>query len=213
MLALVCVASLLGGALTSEFGLTNNPESDRAADLIASRLGESQRSVDVVVVRSSTETVDDQAFRAKVEQLAGALKRTKAVAGARTYYAGNDESLVSEDRHALIVPLEITPETEDDTAAMKEAIDTVRAADGGAFNTTITGKFTTDEALQTQSQEDLKHGEVFFGAPAALVILLLVFGAVIAGLIPLLMAITAIVITLGDRRAPRPGVQHLDLRS
>jgi uncharacterized membrane protein YdfJ with MMPL/SSD domain len=197
VLAFVCVASLLGGALTSDFGLTNDPESQRAEDLIASRLGESQRSVDVVVVRSPTATVDEQAFRMKVDELVQALSRTEAVAGTRTYYASRDSSLVSGDRHATLVPLEIRPGTENNEGAMAKAIDTVRAADGGRFDVTITGKFTTDEALQTQSQEDLKHGEFFFGAPAALVILLLVFGTVVAGIVPLLMAITAIVITLG----------------
>ena len=49
----------------------------------------------------------------------------------------------------------------------------------------------------TCSQEDLENGELKFGLPAALVILLLVFGAVVAGLVPLLMAIVAIVVALG----------------
>jgi RND superfamily putative drug exporter len=47
------------------------------------------------------------------------------------------------------------------------------------------------------SQSDLKHGELQFGAPAALVVLLLVFGALVAGLIPLLIAILSIVVAIG----------------
>ena len=44
---------------------------------------------------------------------------------------------------------------------------------------------------------DLKSGELQFGLPAALIILLLVFGAVVAGLVPLLMAMVSIVVALG----------------
>ena len=40
-------------------------------------------------------------------------------------------------------------------------------------------------------------GELQFGLPAALIILILVFGAVVAGLVPLLMAIVSIVVALG----------------
>ena len=47
-----------------------------------------------------------------------------------------------------------------------------------------------------RSLEDLKKGELFFGAPLALVVLLLVFGAVVAGLVPLMLAIASIVVAL-----------------
>src|SRR5438093_1966005 len=47
------------------------------------------------------------------------------------------------------------------------------------------------------SQHDLKSGELEIGLPAALLILLFVFGTVVAGLVPLLMAIIAIVVALG----------------
>ena len=47
------------------------------------------------------------------------------------------------------------------------------------------------------SQDDLKRGELQFGLPAALIVLLLVFGAVVAGLVPLLMAMLSIVVALG----------------
>jgi RND superfamily putative drug exporter len=52
-------------------------------------------------------------------------------------------------------------------------------------------------AILSSSQEDLQEGELQFGLPAALIILLLVFGAVVAGLVPLLMALVSIVVALG----------------
>ena len=61
----------------------------------------------------------------------------------------------------------------------------------------MTGEETLDHDFNILSQEDLENGELKFGLPAALIILLLVFGAVVAGLIPLLMAIVSIIVALG----------------
>ncbi|MGI8478802.1 MAG: MMPL family transporter, partial [Gaiellaceae bacterium] len=66
-----------------------------------------------------------------------------------------------------------------------------------AFSVAVTGDQTLDYDFNLLSQEDLEKGELQFGLPAALIILLLVFGAVVAGLIPLLMAIVSIVVALG----------------
>ena len=60
----------------------------------------------------------------------------------------------------------------------------------------VTGSWTSDADEEAASLEDLKKGELFFGAPVALVILLLVFGTVVAGLVPLLLAIVSIVVAL-----------------
>ena len=56
---------------------------------------------------------------------------------------------------------------------------------------------SSDNDFNQLSQHDLKSGELKFGVPAALVILILVFGAIVAGLVPLLMAIISIVVALG----------------
>ncbi|MGL6278960.1 MAG: MMPL family transporter, partial [Gaiella sp.] len=46
------------------------------------------------------------------------------------------------------------------------------------------------------SQDDLKKGEFQFGLPAAMLVLLVVFGTLVAGALPLLMAITSIIVAL-----------------
>ena len=64
---------------------------------------------------------------------------------------------------------------------------------------TVTGEQTVNSDFIELSQDDLKSGELQFGPPAALIILLLVFGGVVAGLVPLLMAMFSIVVALGSR--------------
>ena len=60
----------------------------------------------------------------------------------------------------------------------------------------MTGDLTIDEDFSTLSEEDLQKGELFFGAPAALIVLLLVFGTVVAGVIPLVLALLSIFVAL-----------------
>ena len=47
------------------------------------------------------------------------------------------------------------------------------------------------------SEDDLSKGELQFGLPAALVVLLLVFGTLTGAAIPMLMALLSIIVTLG----------------
>ena len=65
------------------------------------------------------------------------------------------------------------------------------------FSVAMTGEGTLDHDFNNLSQHDLKSGELGVGLPAALVVLILVFGAIVAGLVPLLMAIVSIVVALG----------------
>ena len=101
--------------------------------------------------------------------------------------------LVSKDRHATIVPIALFDD--DETEALVEKVEALGEDD--AFAVSVTGEETLDYDFNLLSQEDLENGELKFGLPAALIILLLVFGAVVAGLVPLLMAIVAIVVALG----------------
>ncbi len=56
---------------------------------------------------------------------------------------------------------------------------------------------TVGNDFTTLATSDLRHGELDFGLPISIVVLLLVFGAVVAGLMPILMALLSIVVGLG----------------
>jgi RND superfamily putative drug exporter len=188
-------AVFLMGELTTEGRPTNNPESQRAEKAIERAFPPDPRNVvtDLVIVRSQTHDVGAPEFRSFVQRLVAEGRRTEAVAGARDFYATGDPTLVSRDRHALVIPIFIT-----DTDLADRVVDVVQRADRDPdFAVDITGDQTMDNDSNKLSQSDLKHGELQFGAPAALVVLLLVFGALVAGLIPLLVAILSIVVAIG----------------
>ena len=191
--AVAAIVALLGGGLSTDDAPTNNPESERAiaAQIRAFPPDPDMAGTDIVVVRSDLHTVDAPEFesfvRARIVE-----SDVPALSRARTYLDG-DASLVSGDRHATIVPLGIPDE--DEAEAVIEAVE--QADEDAAFSVAVTGDQTLDYDFNLLSQEDLEKGELQFGLPAALIILLLVFGAVVAGLIPLLMAIVSIVVALG----------------
>ena len=69
------------------------------------------------------------------------------------------------------------------------------AAAGSRRN--ITGEYTLDRDFTQLSESDLQTGELQFGLPAALIVLLLVVGTLVGVAIPMLMAIISIVVALG----------------
>ena len=185
--AVAAIAVLLGGALTTEGEPTNDPQSIRAADALAQAFPRGDAEVtDVLLVRSERYTTDEPQFRDFVE---GFVRENPALAAAVT-----DERLPSDDRHALLIGLSLG--SDEGTTSVVGQVESA-GEDEGAFAVAIAGDEALDHDFNLLSQEDLEKGELQFGLPAALVILLLVFGAVVAGLIPLLMAIVSIVVALG----------------
>jgi putative drug exporter of the RND superfamily len=185
VLALVAVGVLLGDALTTEGRPTNNPQSERALELRAQAFPGRSRATEAVIVSSQRYTVDSAQFRALTEELAAELRGVDGVT--------RGASLVSGDRHAALVQLSVA-----DADYAEGVIAAVRRADADpSFEVNVTGEKTREHDFNQLSQDDLKSGELQFGLPAALIILLLVFGGVVAGLVPLLMAMTSIVVALG----------------
>jgi len=186
VLALVLAATLLPGNLTTNGHVTGNPESKQAEDLFYSqRFPRDKNGVDeLIVVHSATRTANDPAFRAFLTRLDLHGKETGVVY--RAFPLG-----VSDDRHAVLIGVQ----RQADVDKLLTLVEQENGQDG--FSVVMTGEGTLDHDFNDLSQHDLKSGELEFGLPAALIILILVFGAVVAGLIPLLMAIVAIVVALG----------------
>ena len=196
LLSLAAIVGLLGSALTTDAEMTNDPESYRGYDLIAEHFPPTGDYVnELVVVRSRTLTVDDARLpREGRRPWRARSRRPGSRCPSRTYYSTQDATLVSPSRRATVIPVGLTG---DGDAGIGQVIEAVDAAAGDGFETAITGEFTADRDFSTLSQEDLRKGELQFGLPAALVVLLLVFGAVVAGLVPVLVALVAIVVALG----------------
>ncbi len=192
VVAVGLAVAFLPGNLTTDGHVTGNPESKQAEDLFNQRFPADRNAVDeLIVVRSPTRTVDDPRFRSFVRTLLRDGAATGVVYRASDYYGKRNPALVSRDRHATL----ITVQRQRDVDALLTVVERNDGRDG--FSVVMTGEGTLDHDFNDLSQHDLKSGELQVGLPAALVILALVFGAVVAGLVPLLMAIVSIVVALG----------------
>ena len=189
MLSFAAIALLLRG-LTTDATVTGHPESTRAAQLIARSFPPDPRELvtDIVVVRSSRYTAAAPQFRSFVRDLAREGLATGKIMGGRA-----SDFVVSRDRHAVAIPIGVGSDSD-----IKPIVSIVRRADANPdFRVTISGNHTIGNDFNTLSEHDLRAGELRYGLPAALIILMLVFGAVVAGLVPLLMAIVSIVVAMG----------------
>jgi RND superfamily putative drug exporter len=195
--AIAISAAFLGDALSGDEEVTSDTESRRADELAFERFaderGPGRDTSEVVVVRSATTTVDEPRFERRVSGIAAELLAAGATE-VTTFYDTGERRLVSRDGDATGMLVALGPDAEDD---IEGVVDAVRAADGeGGFDATITGEFTLDADFSTLAEEDLRNGELGFGLPAALIVLLVVFGSVVAGLIPMLLALVSIVVAL-----------------
>ncbi len=184
--ALALVATSLHG-LSSQGNVIGKPDSTKAKDEVAKAFPREAASAkaDVIVISSRRYTVDEPQFRAFVKRGETALRATGNVHGARVV-------AVSPDRHSALVSLLI-----DSDSGAKSVEQVVQNANGKGFTVGITGYHSTGYDFGKQSQTDLEKGELAFGLPAALIVLVLVFGALVAGLVPVLTAILSIIVALG----------------
>jgi putative drug exporter of the RND superfamily len=189
------VGALLGSGLTSDSHLTNHPESAVAQDLIEARLPDQDAVDEVIVVRSERSGASDAAFRGRVSELVAEVRDSGGVSRISSYLDPGGEALVSADRHATLLPV-VLAEPKDATIAT--VVSTVQRANrDGGFSAQITGGHTLDRDLEELSASDLSTGELQFGLPAALVVLVLVMGTLVGASIPMLMAVISIVVALG----------------
>jgi putative drug exporter of the RND superfamily len=198
-------ASGLGDALTTEGDFTNRPESVRADDLLKLRLrgGQDQPVTETVVVHSDTATVEDPAFRQVVARTAADLRALPAVvAGVTTYddaIAAGDPGaagLVSADRRTTLIPVTLVGDIDAASAHAEEYQAAVAAQNRAGIRVLTVGDISVGDEFSKLAESDLVKGEGF-GLLAALVVLVVVFGALVAAGVPIVLALVSIFVAIG----------------
>ena len=225
--ALIVVAGalineFLGTATTTDFRLAGRYESERAAALLEEK-GPGQRRgpeklAEIVIIQSPSLTVDDKAFRDKVE----AVHEDIASLGPDTIAGGINDSplfhyyhavdagplispeqmqqllplLVSADSRTVLLHYTLAGTSQEATANVADVIHKVEEAnEADDFLVLIGGDASVAYENNELARHDLERGERF-GVPMALIVLLLLFGAVVATALPLGLAIVSIIIAL-----------------
>lgn len=193
-------AGLFTDALTNGIDFTNTPESKEAEQLVQDRLrgGAEEPDTELVLVVSETVTADDAAFQDYVGALQSEIDSLddSIVASVGSYLT--EDGPVSDEGHAALLPVLMTSTDEDvlsdDATTLGQAVRSVEAPEG--FETFVVGQATLFNEFQVIIEEDIQKGESI-GVIVALVVLVVVLGAVVAGFIPIVLAVFAIATAMG----------------
>jgi RND superfamily putative drug exporter len=201
LIAVYLSSAVLPGVLTTEQDFTIDPESAVGQDLLEKAgLASEPQAQEIVLVRSTDgTTVDAPAFREAVEQLFGEIAALgdDQVASVASYYVTGFEGFVSRDRTVTFMPVVMAGTIDDASENIHDLTGLVHAADGrGGFDVLLTGDATLGAGFQEVAEADLIKGESI-GIGVAIIILLAVFGTLVAALVPIILAVVAIVVATG----------------
>ena len=175
-------------------------ESGEAVRLLEQRFDNGGAPTEQLVFSHPSLDVSDPVYRSTVEELVQELRAMPEVSAVVSYYEVGDPRLVSADQHVLRVQVEIADIEASDNDKIDAILETVYAArpeaSAGGFYIGMAGDRSVLKQVEDLSEEDL--GRVLMVTLVlALVMLLLVFRAVVASLIPLALALGAITTAMG----------------
>ncbi len=183
----VLCAPALFGRLSGEVGSIDGSDSERAAELLRATAPSGDTIVGVL------DGLPAEDLRPEVDRLAGELTALPGVAAVATPWSDGGAGLVATDGRAVAVAVTFEPtpagdDAVDDAAALLRDADAPRAVVGGGP--------LQDEEMDEQAGSDLARAEVI-SMPIALVLLVVLFGGVVAAGIPVLVALVGMAATLG----------------
>jgi uncharacterized membrane protein YdfJ with MMPL/SSD domain len=176
------------GSLASGGFTDPGSQSATAEAQITARLG--NNSPDLVILYSSeTKTVQDTAFRDSVVSTTSALARQPAVSSVITYYGSRLPALVSRSGHATYAIVRLAAP---DVTGKDNAFDALRPAmNAPGLTTQVGGATAVDATADALVKADLGQGEKI-AFPMVFVLLVFIFGGLVAAALPLLVGGVAI---------------------
>jgi RND superfamily putative drug exporter len=206
LVVIVLAVVAMGGlqdALTSSSNFTGKPESEQGAILLKNRLRGEAPVTETIVIHSDAATVDDAAFKAVVERTGSDLTAMSGViASAPTYYqvlanSPNDAAgMVSQDRHSTVIPVTFTGKMDEVDKHVDDYLAMIAKQGDASVKVYTVGDVSISDAFNTMAGEDLGHSEKLT-LPLTILILIVVFGALVAVGVPLVLSIVSIVLAMG----------------
>ena len=198
-LAIVITAFALGPNLTTRIEFTSDEESQVAFDTLEGVRGE-EPLFERIVVQHETLTVDAPQFAAFAARVFDDVQRLSPehIEFVTSFYAGptaGDRGLVSADGRTTLIQAKLVGNLDDASEHAEALFDTLGELDGEAGFTVLTFGFgSINNTFDTIAEEDL--ATEFNAMPVAFVVLILVFGSIVAAFIPMILAFVAIILAI-----------------
>jgi len=190
-IAAVVYSMQYGGRLgTGEFAAPEGTESGRVDDLLDEEVAKTPPSF-MLIFGNEGEKATDPAFRDGVERALKPLEDDDRVTNVRTAYENGtvDGAMISEDEHHSLVVVEM--EEGSFTERQDAYVDLRREVRPGPFEVVAAGEMPLNEDFERVTERDLKRAETV-SLPLALLMLLFVFGSVVAAGLPIGVGILAV---------------------
>jgi putative drug exporter of the RND superfamily len=180
-----------GGRLgTGEFSAPDGTESGRVEDLLDEEVAKTPPSF-MLIFGNEDEKATDPAFREGVEHALEPFEEDERVTNVRTAYEGAavDDTMISRDEHHSLAVVEI----EEGSFVQRQDVyvDLRQKVRPGSFEVVAAGEMPLNEDFETVTERDLRRAETV-SLPLALLMLLFVFGSVVAAGLPIGVGILAV---------------------
>jgi uncharacterized membrane protein YdfJ with MMPL/SSD domain len=199
-LVFLVVAFMIGTKVSTKQIDDNNSnvgQSHKADQILKDAFPERQAQSEVVLVQSPTKTVSDPAFRSTVEDVTRTVEGNLAIKNLKSPLDPANKSLVSDDRRTVMVTWDMKgtyDQAKKKVDAIQSSVDAVGERHPG-FYVGEAGAVSSGKALDKMFADQLKlAGER--SIPITIIVLLLVFGALVAVGVPLLLALSSVLITV-----------------
>ncbi|HEX6452480.1 MAG TPA: MMPL family transporter [Trebonia sp.] len=167
-----------------------NSQSQREANLAASVFGRNEADV-VVLYRSADMTVADPAYRREVASALASLPAAD-VAKSATYWSTGRPAMVSADRHATYAVLQLSGATDSDRQVAYKAIkNDLSASRTPGITAQVGGTVPTEVAITGEVTASIARAEII-SLPVLLILLVVIFGGVVAASLPVAIGSLAI---------------------
>jgi len=196
-LLFVVLATVIGGA-AGQRDLTNSQQGSGGSAQALKILEDahiSQLASEMVLLSSSAQTADAAQFKAAVQAVVAGVQGTGQVQNVRDPYAAK---LVSADRHSALVEFDMKGASDsagDRVQPVLDAVAKAKAAHPG-YDIEEYGEASGEHWFNNTLGKDFARAE-WTAVPLALGILLVAFGAFLAAILPVLLALTAFMAALG----------------
>jgi RND superfamily putative drug exporter len=199
-LALVVLALFVGNAVGTKnldpkrSGAGESGRVDRLAD------DEFKQKVpEMLLIQSKTAVASDPAFQRTIQDATRTLTKLPIVTELQAPLVGAYEDQVSADGHSALVQFKLretdSVKAQDKLGPIEDAVAAV-AARHPSLRVEQFGEASANKAMDKEFGKDLERAG-FLSLPITLAILVVAFGALVAAGIPLLLALTAVFMTMG----------------
>jgi len=198
-LAFVVVAFMVGNALgvqtqdTAQSGVGESGRAERTVDDSFPK-----HATEEVLIQSQNVTANDPSFRAVVADVQHRLAAAPYTKNFDSPYKSGNADQISADGHSALLRFEIAGTEDQAQDRVGAALDATAAAQTANPDFTVQqfGDASANKQLNDSISKDFKQAFVT-SLPITLVILLIAFGALVAASVPIILALTAVLATIG----------------